>query len=310
MDEADVSVIVVTRNNAATLPLCLQHLEAQTHPAGRFEIVVVDRESDDGSAETADRFGEGSPVRVRRLTVPVEKGPVGAYNAGAKASRGRYLLFMDGTLAAGAQLVARHLAAHDEHERVGAVLGRVTLHPQVNPGAFTRWYCGYEYEPPPLEVPLRFMDWRAHNFSIARKLLAEAGYLDEGFAFPLLFAAELGWRLARRGLEGRFEPAANAYHWREVVLDDALARRYAFGFCLHRLVERTRDIEVLQQYPVTKGTVRAAYDHAVMPLFARVCRRVHEDTRLFGYLYRRILRHAFYRGYQDAASGRAPRVYP
>ncbi len=49
-----VSVIVPTRNSAATLRACLQSISEQTYPA--VEIVVVDRDSDDDTKKIAKQF--------------------------------------------------------------------------------------------------------------------------------------------------------------------------------------------------------------------------------------------------------------
>lgn len=305
MEQPDVSVVVVTRNDAEHLPLCFQHIEAQAFPASRFEIVVADVGSDDGTSRLFERYAAGSPVRVIRVLGRVGNW-VAALNAAAEAARGRYVLFLNPGLLAGTQLVTRHLQAHQAHAGAGAVFGRVALHPQVTPTPFTHWFHAMEYGTPPATDPPHVLDWPDHNISMPRKLLLEAGGFEEAFAYPVFHAAELGSRLVRRGLPGYFEPQAIAYYWRPISFDDALLRRYARGYCLYTLLEKSPLPEAAARFPLARHPLLHAYDCTVMPFYTRLGRHLDSETRLFGKIYRRILRHAFYRGFQDSRHGRPP----
>lgn len=53
----DLSVIVPAHNSAESLPPLLQSLEAQTLPRERFEVIVVDNGSTDGTADVAEQHG-------------------------------------------------------------------------------------------------------------------------------------------------------------------------------------------------------------------------------------------------------------
>jgi len=83
-----ISVIVPVRNGARFLGALLQSLDANTYPADRREVVVVDHESTDGSADLARHAG----AHVIRTSV----GPVGAVrNFGVRAASGTILAFVD-----------------------------------------------------------------------------------------------------------------------------------------------------------------------------------------------------------------------
>jgi chlorobactene glucosyltransferase len=86
-----VSIVVPARNGAATLPRLLASLIAQEYP--RFEVIVVDDASTDGTGAVAEAHG----ARVVR----VEKVPRGwagqpyACATGAAAAQGDWVLFTD-----------------------------------------------------------------------------------------------------------------------------------------------------------------------------------------------------------------------
>jgi len=87
MLERSISVVIPNRNGAATLGQCLGAALASDY--GRFEVVVVDDGSEDGSVEIIERF----PCKLVRLDR--HGGVSKARNAGARAASGELLLFID-----------------------------------------------------------------------------------------------------------------------------------------------------------------------------------------------------------------------
>lgn len=83
-----VSFVIPVRNAAADLPRCLASIAANSSPADGVEIVVVDNGSSDESGAIARRLGA--------LVIERPGLKVGACrNAGAAASRGEILAFVD-----------------------------------------------------------------------------------------------------------------------------------------------------------------------------------------------------------------------
>lgn len=85
--ERFISVVIPNRNGAATLGQCLAAAFASDY--GRFEVVVADDCSEDASIEIVRAF----PCRLVRLAS--HGGVSRARNAGARASVGELLLFID-----------------------------------------------------------------------------------------------------------------------------------------------------------------------------------------------------------------------
>jgi len=89
-----VSVVIPMRNEAATIGLCLDCVLAQDYPAARFEILVVDGESDDDSVAVLKGYAERD-ARVRLLRNPRRIVPT-AMNIGIRAAHGEVIARVDG----------------------------------------------------------------------------------------------------------------------------------------------------------------------------------------------------------------------
>jgi glycosyltransferase involved in cell wall biosynthesis len=89
----EISVVIPARNGASTLPALLRSLEAQTLGRDRFEVIVVDNDSSDPTAEVAASYGARvvhEPVANRSL----------ARNRGVAAARAPLYAFTDADCAA------------------------------------------------------------------------------------------------------------------------------------------------------------------------------------------------------------------
>jgi len=85
----DISVIIPVLDNEDGLRACVHALQQQSLPSERFEIIVVDNGSEDGTLEAAGEL----PVRLFSQVEP--KTPYAARNRGLKEARGRIIAFTD-----------------------------------------------------------------------------------------------------------------------------------------------------------------------------------------------------------------------
>jgi len=89
-----VSVVMPVRNEAPHIERLLAQLVAQRYDPSRFEILVVDGESDDGTPELVAAFAERHP-QVRLLRNP-RRWSSAARNLGIRAARGAIVVIVDG----------------------------------------------------------------------------------------------------------------------------------------------------------------------------------------------------------------------
>ncbi|MDX2031121.1 MAG: glycosyltransferase family A protein [Blastocatellia bacterium] len=92
MHNPEISVIIPTYNRARLLPRSLQSVLSQT--CDRYEVIVADDGSSDGTDEVLAQWQERFGERMRTLRLE-HAGVACARNAGLAASRGRWVAFLD-----------------------------------------------------------------------------------------------------------------------------------------------------------------------------------------------------------------------
>lgn len=136
--DVEISAIVPVRNGAQSLPPLLDSLNGQTLPRERYEIIVVDNDSSDGTAEVARAHG------ARVVPEPVANRSR-ARNRGAEAASSRLYAFTDADCIADPHWLEELLAAA---RMAPLVAGPVTLRTSPQPNAVERfealWRFGQE----------------------------------------------------------------------------------------------------------------------------------------------------------------------
>ncbi|WP_117212005.1 glycosyltransferase family 2 protein [Allorhizocola rhizosphaerae] len=132
-----VSVIVPCHNAAKTLDACLCAIRAQTLAVS--EIIVVDDASTDACADIASRHG------CTLIRQPANRGVSAARNAGAAASRGEVLFFVDADIALEPAAIANAVAILRADQRCAVVHGTYDAEPLVNDGPVEEYKVLSEY---------------------------------------------------------------------------------------------------------------------------------------------------------------------
>jgi glycosyltransferase involved in cell wall biosynthesis len=107
-----VSIIVPARNEEANIAPCLESLIAQTDL--EYEIIVVDDDSTDRTAEIARSFADVRVIPAGPLTSNWT-GKNNAMSAGAKVAKGTWLLFTDADTVHAPGSLARAVAEAEQH---------------------------------------------------------------------------------------------------------------------------------------------------------------------------------------------------
>lgn len=216
----DLSVVIPTHNSRDLLPDTLQALFAQEVGNDRFEIIILDDGSTDGSDEVVRRLRSPVPLTYEWRA---NLGRGAARNAGARLARHPVLLFLDADVRPAAGWLAGHARHHRTHRRIG-VQGR-TLQ---DPGSLTTTFMRATNLLPDLTVRRREalspMHVITRNFSTTAEAFWDAGGFDEGFTGYGWEDIELALRLRQAGVRLHYEPEALAYHHHVQRLEDLLPK--------------------------------------------------------------------------------------
>jgi len=224
----ELSVVIPTYNRKEILLKALAAYQQQSCSAEILEILVLDDESTDGTAEAVAEFSQRAVNHVRyfRLT---HRGPAAARNHGIREARGKLLLFADDDIVPSLHLVAEHLAWHEKYpESFVAVLGLVEWAPEVKPTPFMEWLAkdgvlfAYAHLSPGESADFRY--FYSCNLSLKTAFVRENGMFDEDFKEPAFEDTELSYRLQKRGLRLLYNRAAVGYHHKFMSFADACLR--------------------------------------------------------------------------------------
>ncbi len=129
-----VSVLMPVRDERAFIERSLGAVLAQDYPAERFEVVVVDGMSADGTREVVEQIGKATPrPAVRLVDNPARTAPF-ALNAGIAAAAGEVIVRVDGHCEVAPDFVSRSVEALRAHG-AGCVGGPIET---IGEGAVSR----------------------------------------------------------------------------------------------------------------------------------------------------------------------------
>ena len=215
-----VSVVIPTYNRRPILEKCLLALEQQQTsgtPVERYEVVVVDDGSTDGTPtwlrQNTDRFAHV------RLIEQVHGGPAEGRNRGVEHARGDVIVFIDSDLVVTPVFLAKHAEALQlSWSRTGDRLC-FTYGAVINTANFE--------EPTNERHKLRDLSWAyfaTGNVAIDRSILQRSGLFDTGFRLYGWEDLELGERLRRMRVRLIKCPDAVGYHWHPALSLDQIPR--------------------------------------------------------------------------------------
>jgi len=242
MNDLDLTVVIPTYNRLDTLRHVVPSLLAQTLAPQRYEILVADSHSSDGTAEYLAEVARDD-ARVRHLPGPYS-GRAMARNAGVEAARGRVVMFTDADIIASQDLLALHLA----HHRDGAQIAVVGMELQVDSLADYERLRDEPMQRRPLHPmsrkKLSWLYFLTGNASVKKRDLDRVGRFDENFTGYGHEDLELGYRLQAAGLTIVYEPKAVDYHWHPVPYDEQKQKMELAGRSTVRFYRKYKDFGV------------------------------------------------------------------
>jgi len=195
----DVSVVIATYNRKNILEKCLECLFNQDYPRDKYQIVVVD----DGSTDGTDRMVKQKKDKCKCSLIYSQshqrEGQSKARNKGILLSEGKVIIFIDSDSLAPPWFIKEHLRMYKDNPNIivdGPAITVTGENNLINPP-----FCS------PLIRTLAFLDFGGAvfitaNTSCLKENLIKAGRFDEEFGKGFGWLdRELGLRLIKMGLK-------------------------------------------------------------------------------------------------------------
>jgi GT2 family glycosyltransferase len=230
--QPSVSVVVVNYRGVEDTLTCLRALRTELdYPAERLQLVCVDNNSGDGSAERLrDEPG------VTFVQAPDNLGFAGGCNLGVQHATGEVLAFLNNDARPHANWVAAAVETLRAQPTVGAVASKVLdwdgkLIDFVD-GGLTWFGMGYKRfagqpDDGSHDVARDVLFGTGSALFVRADLFRALGGFDERF-FMFYEDVDLGWRLNLRGWRVRYEPRSVAYHRHHASMSDVDTSREYF----------------------------------------------------------------------------------
>jgi GT2 family glycosyltransferase len=212
-----VSVIVVNYNGKPFLDDCLTSLRAQTYPRLRYEVLVVDNGSSDGSlGYLASRY-----PWVRRIAAGTNLGFARGNNEGFRHARGDLLALLNNDACVEPSWLEELVDALNDDPRTGGVAAKILLKKdpgRINSAGLTLYRTGYggdrgygQADQGQFDEPAEVFGACGASALLRRAMLADVGPFDERF-FMYYEDLDLAWRARLRGWTFRYTPKAVVHH--------------------------------------------------------------------------------------------------
>jgi GT2 family glycosyltransferase len=215
----EASVIIGTYNQKDILQRTLGTLFAQTYPSDRYEIVLVDSLSNDGTAEMIS--GLRPPCKLNYIRQE-NKGKVNARNRAIREAQGEFIIFTDADIPVEKNWIEEHLQAQKKYFNTAFAGQTIRL----------RREDLTDTELPTKFKPFQKIPWSyflTGNLSIRKEYIMKAGLFEESFKEYGWEDIELGYRLHKMGIQLRFLPSALNHHLHPVSKKDFLTIMYKMG---------------------------------------------------------------------------------
>ena len=205
-----LSVIVPAHNAAALLPLTLGAILGNDLPRSRWELIIVDDASTDGTGEVAARFAD----RVVSLSGSPH-GPGYARNRGVEVTRGEWLVFIDADVVVHADTLRCFVGAIEGDPEINAVFGAYDDSP-VAPGFLSQYRnLLHRYVHESCAGPAETF-WAGCGAVRRSAFVAVGGFDERRYRRPQIEDIELGYRLRDFGGTILLDPGiqgAHLKHW-------------------------------------------------------------------------------------------------
>lgn len=317
----EASVIIPVYNTAANLERTVRSLSQQTLPRDRYELIIID----DGSTDHPENVIANyiATKQVIYLRHQPNRGPAYTRNRGLEQARGRLIVFCDGDTVPVKTYLEKHVTMHQQHREDNfVVLGATILPPDVT--ITPLMHLGNVVDS--LET-VTITDGAKHNWiyfgtgnlSLKKAFLGELRFDEKTFTGIGYEDTELGYRLAQRGMKLVRNRAIVSWHYHFRDPRDYVNKVLAYGRAIARWVKKCSEQESQEinqrfnflidrhkwwQPRQLKEMLRRLLvnDVTAKIILAAAQKMETRDERISAFLYKKLYKYLFLKGYQSEMS--------
>jgi GT2 family glycosyltransferase len=220
MSNPEYSIVVPAYQAADVIGNCVKALNAQSIPRERYEIIVVDDGSTDGTATAAREAGADQVITC------VHGGPGAARNAGVAIANSRIMLFTDADCEPIPAWIEQ-IAAPFQDQAIYGAKGTYRTHQRALVARFIQLEYEDKYDKMRGQDYIDFID--TYSAAYRRKVFEQTGGFDPAFRVANE-DVEFSYRVAQLGHKLVFVPEAVVFHRHANSVLKYLRRKYYVGF--------------------------------------------------------------------------------
>ena len=224
-----VSVIIPTLNEARHIKTCLDSILNQSYPKDKYEVLVVDSDSKDGTIDLVNAYCRKH--RNVNLIFEDKKGASAARNEGIKMAKGKIIAFIDADTIISEGWIDQIIESFYDISQLG-VVGGPDFTPADDPYiaqmiGLTENSEGRVSEFKDKEAAMMI---KSCNCGCLKEVLDIVGYFDEDVP-PMFYFDEtpLWLKMIAKGYKAYFNPKMHVFHRRQRSVKEFLKIAYRYG---------------------------------------------------------------------------------
>lgn len=226
MSEIDfVSVVIPTFNSKNYLMRTIESLSAQSYLKDKYEIIVVDDGSTDGTRQCFDWLQKEHSSNLKYF-YQENKGPSSARNLGVKNARAEIIAFIDSDCIASERWIEEIVKGYGDN-KVAGIGGTIVATP--SDGKMSQ-YCAYTKmnEKPKIDKT-GIVYLITGNASFRKSCLNLVGGFDERYDFPGGEDPDLCYRIKKKGFFFKYNPNAVVFNSHKHTLWELIITYFHYG---------------------------------------------------------------------------------
>jgi glycosyltransferase involved in cell wall biosynthesis len=223
----DISIIVPTYNRKFFLENCLKSLFNQTYPQDKYEIIIIDDGSNDGTGELIKKLSKNHHLRY---FYQENKGWSSGRNLGIKKAKGEIIVFIDSDCIAFPEwlrIVA--LSFKKAAKEVGGIGGptvtkiyKQNIVARVDQAILNYFINKFKKGKDVLFLP-------TCNLSFKKEIFAKIGNFDTDFDKEAGEDSEFCWRIIKNGYKLIYKPEMQVEHLQRNTFGSFLLQNFTYG---------------------------------------------------------------------------------